>query len=67
MTNPQGKHRSEPSQRVERRRGLMSANDVAARLGVPIRWAYAQARAGRIPAVPPGTDSFESAGEDNEL
>jgi excisionase family DNA binding protein len=45
---------NERSPRVERRRGLMSAHDVAAMLGVPVSWVYAQTRAGRIPTVPLG-------------
>ena len=33
---------------------LLDAREVAAMLGVPVSWVYAQTRAGRIPAVPLG-------------
>ncbi len=45
---------TEKPHHVERRSSLLSADDVAALLGVPISWVYAQTRAGRIPTVPLG-------------
>jgi excisionase family DNA binding protein len=33
---------------------LLDAHEVAAMLGVPVSWVYAQTRAGRIPTVPLG-------------
>lgn len=30
---------------------LLDAHELAARLGLPVSWVYAQTRAGRIPAV----------------